>query len=102
VSAWRLPRRMPDPRVQVPGWVRVFDAEAWRDDQADAPYLAGLLEHGLDERYRSARDWHAANRHCQATNAWYRQHPEADHRLEDMRARLARRRAQWQPPTAPR
>jgi hypothetical protein len=77
--------------------VRTFDPEAWRDDDADAHYLAGLLEHGLVGQYEVARDWHAANRHCQAVNAWYRQHPEADDRwplLLERRERIrARRRA---------
>ena len=77
----------------IPEWVQRFDPEAWRDDDADAAYLAGLLEAGLVERYESARDWHAENRHCQAVNAWYRRHPECDDRLEDRRARLAQRRA---------
>lgn len=92
MSAWRLPRRMPGSPVEPPAWVRHFDPEAWRDDEADAQMLAGLLEHGLVERYHAARDWHAEYRHCQAVNAWYRAHPEADHRLEDLLERRELRR----------
>jgi hypothetical protein len=88
----RWPRRSLPALIEPPAWVRGFDPEAWRDDAADAPYLAGLLEHGLVERYETARDWHAANCHCQAVNDWYRQQPEADDRLEELRARMARRR----------
>jgi hypothetical protein len=88
---------MAGPRVEAPEWVRVFHPEDWRDDEADAHFLAGCLEHGLVERYHAARDWHAENRHCQAVNAWYRAHPEADHRLEDLLERRARRRAERSP-----
>jgi hypothetical protein len=91
VSGFRVPRRMTGPRVEVPEWVQTFDPEAWRDDDADERMLAGLLEHGLVERYHSARDWHAANRHNKAVNVWYRQHPaEAERRLAELLRGLAR------------
>ena len=64
--------------------MRYCDPEQWRDDQADAAYLDGLLENGLDERYHSARDWHAANRWNKARLAWFDAHPEAKHPVEEL------------------
>lgn len=43
----------------------------------------------LPEQFRS---WHAHRRWVEASNAWYREHPEADYRLEELRARRERRR----------
>jgi hypothetical protein len=84
---------MPIARVEVPGWVRACDPEAWRDDQADAQMLAGLLEHGLVERYHSARDWHAHNRWNKARLAWFDAHPDAKHPVEELLERVERDRA---------
>jgi hypothetical protein len=50
--------------------------------------------HGLPEEFRR---WHAERRWHTARNAWYLEHPEADHRLEDLIARRARRRAAASP-----
>jgi hypothetical protein len=89
----RWPRRQRPPvRVEPPAWVRVCDPEAWRDDQTDAQYLAGLLEHGLEERYRVARDWHAHNRWNKARLAWFDAHPEAKHPVEELLEACARDR----------
>lgn len=49
--------------------------------------------HGARELPEEVRCWHAYRRWVEARNAWYAEHPEADHRLEELRARLARRRA---------
>jgi hypothetical protein len=76
------PRRRAGPWVEPPGWVRACDPEQWRDDEADAGLLAGLLENGLVERYHSARDWHATNRWNKARLAWFAAHPEAKHPAE--------------------
>ena len=90
----RWPRRRP-PAVWVepPAWVRQCDPEQWRDDQADAQLLAGLLENGLVERYHTARDWHAHNRWNRARLAWFDAHPEAKHPVEELLEEIARRRA---------
>ena len=83
VSRW--PRRLPPPvTVEPPAWVRACDPDQWRDDQADAAMLGGLLENGLDERYDSARDWHATNRWNKARLAWFAVHPEAKHPVEEL------------------
>lgn len=79
-------------RLEPAAWVRAFDPEAWRDDHADAHYLAGLLEHGLEERYQAARDWHAERRWNTARLAWFDAHPEAKHPVEELLEEFARRR----------
>lgn len=89
----RWPRRLPPAeRVEPPAWVRVCNPEDWRDDQADAQYLAGLLEHGLEERHRAARDWHAHNRWNKARLAWFDAHPEAKHPVEELLEQFERDR----------
>lgn len=81
----RWPRRLPPAeRVEPPAWVRHFEPEAWRDDDADAQILGGLLEHGLVERWQVARDWHAENRWNNARLAWFDDHPEAKHPVEEL------------------
>jgi hypothetical protein len=79
-------------RVEPPAWVRACNPEDWRDDQADAQMLAGLLEHGLDQRYESARDWHALNRWNRARLAWFEQHPDAKHPVEELLEQVERDR----------
>jgi hypothetical protein len=84
MSAWRMPRRMPDPRVTVPEWVRVFHLEDWQEpDEWEQSMAGGGV---LPEEFRR---WHAERRWHQARNDWYREHPECDDRLEEM---IARRR----------
>jgi hypothetical protein len=83
VTRWPR-RRPPEVWAEPPAWARHCDPEAWRDDRADAPLLDGLLEHGLVERWRVARDWHAANRWNKARLAWFDAHPEAKHPVEEL------------------
>lgn len=45
---------------------------------------------GLPEEYRR---WHAERRWHRARNEWFKKHPEADDRVEELRARRVRRRA---------
>jgi hypothetical protein len=66
----------------------VFDRDAWTEPDAWELLMAG--NRGLPEEYRR---WHAQRRWVEAANAWYRQHPEADYRLEELRAQRAQRRA---------
>jgi len=73
----RWPRRHVPVPEEPPSWVRCFDPEAWRDDDADEPYLAGALEAGFVGQYHAARDWHAQVRWNDARLAWYRAHPAA-------------------------
>jgi hypothetical protein len=81
----RWPRRARPPvTVEPPAWVRACNPEEWRDDEADAQMLAGLLEHGFHERWQAARDWHAGNRWNRARLAWFEQHPEAKHPVEEL------------------
>lgn len=90
----RWPRRLPPAvRTEPPAWVRSCDPDDWRDDQADAPLLAGLLEHGLEERWRTSRDWHACNRWNKARLAWFAAHPEAKHPVEELLERIEQERA---------
>jgi hypothetical protein len=84
----RWPRRLPPPRIEPPEWVRVFHREAWSEPDEWERQMAG--DRGLPEEFRR---WHAERRWVEARNDWYRQHPEADHRLEDLLARRERRRA---------
>jgi hypothetical protein len=79
--------------VEPPAWVRHCDPADWRDDQADAQLLAGLLENGLHERYHSARDWHARCRWNKARLAWFDAHPEAKHPVEELLEEFERRRS---------
>jgi hypothetical protein len=88
----RWPRRIPPPRVEPPEWVRVFHREDWSEPDDWERQMAG--GHVLSEEVRR---WHAERRWVVARNEWYRQHPEADNRLEEIRARIARRRAAASP-----
>jgi hypothetical protein len=90
----RWPHRLrPTSPIEPPAWVRHCNPDDWRDDQADAHMLAGILEHGLVERYHMARDWHAHNRWNKARLAWYDQHPDAKHPIEELLEEVDRRRA---------
>jgi hypothetical protein len=88
MGAWRLPRQMPGPLPEPPAWVRVFERAAWStpDDWEQQMAGGGVLPEDM-------RAWHAQRRWVEARNEWYRQHPEADNRLEELRERRARRRA---------
>jgi hypothetical protein len=66
----------------------VFDRDAWSEPDEWERQLAG--GHGLPEEHLL---WHARRRWIEAVNAWYKAHPEADRRLEELRLRRARRRA---------
>jgi hypothetical protein len=66
--------------------VRVFHRDAW----AEPDEQERLMGDDLDERFRR---WHAERRWHAARNEWYRQNPDADYRLEDLRERIAQRRA---------
>jgi hypothetical protein len=85
MAGWRLPRRMPGPPAEVPEWVRSFDPAAWSEPDEQ--------ERTMGELPPDIRRWHAERRWHLARNAWYRQHREADFRLEERIARLAQRRA---------
>lgn len=76
------------PWVEPPAWVRVFDRADWSEPDAWESQMAG--DRGLPDGFRR---WHAERRWHEARNEWYREHPEADDRLEQLRARVARRRA---------
>lgn len=93
MSRWPQ-RQRPPVTVEPPAWVRACDPEDWRDDDADAHYLAALLEHGLLERYRTARDWHARRRWNTARLAWFAAHPEAKHPVEELLEGIERDRRQ--------
>ena len=82
----RWPRRvMPEP-VEPPAWVRTFDPAGWAvPDELERRMGAGLPE--------ECRRWHAERRWHLARNLWFNEHPEADRRLEEIRGRIARRRA---------
>lgn len=91
----RWPRRARPPvTVEPPAWVRACDPEQWRDDDADALYLAGLLKAGLHGRWQVARDWHAHNRWNTARLAWFDVHPEAKHPVEELLEQVERDRRQ--------
>jgi hypothetical protein len=85
----RWPRRLPPPRIEPPEWVRVFHREAWSEPDEWERNMAGS---GVLPEYM--QEWHAHRRWVEATNAWYKQHPEADNRLEDLIARREQRRRQ--------
>jgi hypothetical protein len=75
--------------------VRVFHPDDWRDLEDEAEWRRAnrwMAEHN-PERLQYGLDWRAEVRWCHAVNDWYNQHPEADHRLEDLRAKRERRRA---------
>jgi hypothetical protein len=76
------------PPVEPPAWVRYFDRAAWSEPDEWERQMAG--ERGLPEELRR---WHAERRWHAARNDWYRQHPEADNRLEEMIERRRRRQA---------
>lgn len=81
------PRRLPPPFIEPPAWVRSFDRDAWSEPDD------WELQMGGDRLPESFRRWHAERRWHEARNDWYRRRPEADDRLEQMRARIARHRA---------
>lgn len=81
------PRRLPPPRIEPPAWVRHFEREAWAEPDAWEEQMGG------DQLPEYMREWHAHRRWVEASNAWYKQHPEADNRLEDLLARRERRSA---------
>jgi hypothetical protein len=90
----RWPRRLPPAPVEPPEWVRVFHPEAWAEpDDYELQMTAGLAEAGCHERLAICRRWHAERRWCAAMNAWYRQHPEADRRFEELLEQRTRRLA---------
>jgi hypothetical protein len=83
----RWPRRLPSAPIEPPSWVRVFDPAAW--DEPDDQERLMATGSGFGDEHRR---WHAERRWVTAVNEWYRQHPEADDRLEQRRERIARQR----------
>jgi hypothetical protein len=91
VTRTRWPRRLPPAPIEPPAWVRVFVADDWRDLEDEANWRAACQ--GLDpDRLQAGLDWRASVRWCQAVNDWYREHPGADRRFEELLGRRARRR----------
>lgn len=91
----RWPRRLPAAAFEPPEWVRCFHPDDWRDLEDEASWTkanAWMAEH-MPEQLQVGLDWRAEVRWCLAVRDWYNAHPEADHRLEDLRVRVARRRA---------
>jgi len=84
----RWPARRRDPPPEPLAWVRAFEPERWTEPDEQELLMAG--DHGLPE---DVRRWHAERRWNAAVNDWYRQHPGADHRLEDLIQRRRWRRA---------
>jgi hypothetical protein len=76
--------------------VRVFHPEDWAEPDDRERRMAGGASVPLPEEFR---EWHAYRRWVEASNAWYRQHPEADNRLDDLLDR--RRQRLGRSPTAP-
>jgi hypothetical protein len=83
-----MPRRMPDPSVEVPSWVRHFDPDAWSEPDKQEELMSGGGP--MPEPWHR---WHVERRWHEARNDWYRAHPECDHRLEEMIERRRRRLA---------
>lgn len=75
-------------RVEPPEWVRVFHRDGWKVPDAWEVRVTG--PHGLGDQ---ALEWHARRRWVAATNDWYHDHPEADHRLEGLGVRRRSHRA---------
>jgi hypothetical protein len=72
--------------AEGPAWVRTFDPAGWAvPDELERRMGAGLPE--------ECRRWHAERRWHLARNLWFNEHPDADRRLEEIRGRIARRRA---------
>ncbi len=87
-SSWRLPRRVGS-RIEPPAWVRSFELERWEEpDELERRMVDGCGGSLPEEIHR----WHAERRWHLARNDWYRAHPEADNRLEEMRSRIRARR----------
>lgn len=72
-------RRRPPAPVEPPAWVRVFDPDAWAEPDEQEQQMAG--DRGLPPEVRR---WHAERRWCAAVNGWYREHPEADRRAQEL------------------
>jgi hypothetical protein len=92
----RWPRRLPPAvRLEPPAWVRVCDPKAWRDEQADEQWAAvnrWIVEH--DPAYwQEILDWRARARWNRARLAWFEQHPEAKHPVEELLERVEQDRA---------
>lgn len=85
----RWPRRLGPAPVEPPAWVRAFDRAAWSEPDEWERQMAG--GGALAEEFRA---WHAHRRWVEARNEWYRQHPEADNRLEELGERRRRRLAE--------
>jgi hypothetical protein len=94
VTRTRWPRRLPPAPIEPPEWVRVFHPDDWRDleDEAEWRRANRGLEEACPGRLQLDLDWRARVRWCQAVNDWYREHPGADRRFEDLLQRRRRRR----------
>jgi hypothetical protein len=79
---------MPACRLEPPSWVRVFRLQEWDEPDEQERSMAGGGRFPPGEWH----DWHAQRRWHAAVNAWYKQHPEADHRLEELLEQVAYRR----------
>jgi hypothetical protein len=94
VSGFKVPRHRSGPRVEPPAWVRSCNVADWHDDQADAQWAAAnqwIVEH--DPGYwQQILDWRAHQRWNKARLAWYDQHPDAKHPVEELLERAERDR----------
>jgi hypothetical protein len=64
--------RIPNDPAKFPPELRVFDADAWRDDHADRDALEGCSV----EQAARWREVFALRRYHQARQTWMRNHPE--------------------------
>jgi hypothetical protein len=59
----------------------VFHPDAWEEPDE---WEQNMRNGATVELPAETRRWHQQRRHLAATDRWYAEHPEADHRLEEL------------------